>query len=152
MITLEHNPDANNMAGICKALIIERESIDSILPYKDEVKIILKNNPETYSIRTREIDVSSTMVRAGLYDHSVQIRLHVKNVNYAMTFDAMARKRFVVVLTYNNETQYAIGTKDEPLRFTFDDTSDGKPDGTTAYTITLTGKTFTPQTKVNQII
>ena len=150
-ISLEHNPNANNMAGILKVIFINAKGVKSVLPLKDEVTVTLDEQAEAYSSKARDIDVQSVMIKAGLYEHSIQLRLYSKNANHAMALDAMARKRFVAVILYNNDISCIIGTQEEPLRFTFEDVSDGKPDGTTAYILKFHGKTTDPQRKVNKI-
>lgn len=150
-ISLEHNPDANCMAGIHKITFVNAKGVQSVLPLNDEVTVTLDKQAEAYSAKTRDIDVQSTMIKAGLYEHSIQLRLYAKNANHSMAFDALARKRFVVILHYNNYTSCIIGTQEEPLRFTWEDVSDGKPDGTTAYILKFHGRTTDPQRKVNKI-
>lgn len=152
-ISLEHNPDASNMAGIFKVTIINVNSIETMLPYKDEVIITTVNNPEIYSVKSKDVEVQSTMIKQGLYNHEVTLRAYTKNAkpSHAIAFDALSRKRFVVLLHYNNGKTFVIGNPEERIKLSFEDVSDGKADGVTGYILTFFGRTTEPQQVLNTL-
>lgn len=152
MITLEQNSGINCMAGIHKFEFINIDSVKSILPTADSIRITLTNKPEKYSLKTKFMTVESKQIRNRMYQHYIEITFHGKNKNYNVAFDKLSNKRYIGIIYYNNDTTYVVGTMEEPLRFSFDDISDGKADGNTAYILRFECTATEPQIKLNQII
>lgn len=142
-ITLENNK-CNNMAGIYRFAFADHRNITNILPYQDTVIMYESVDTVWYELNSKLITVESRQIGARAYEHTVTIKI-AKNEVLGQALSILPRKRYIGKIYYNNETVWLIGTREEPLRLTIDDTSDGTADGETIYTLTFRGQCTKPQ-------
>lgn len=105
-----------------KLLVCPKEYVQSIDLVLDNKKTVtLKAGKRFYSIEANNIELSNKRDN-GYYDNQLTCKLPVSGTNYDILLDQMCNQRFIVKIKDRSGKWWLLGSLEEPINFSFDNT------------------------------
>jgi hypothetical protein len=133
-----------NMGGFKAVYLTTIEEIKSINKVDAQKRTITFENGGAFGkIDLYDITVNSEPA-GDAWTHTINGKMRTSSSMHDV-LHILTRKRFVAMVIDNNGSTHLIGSKDEPLRFSFAVEGPADPEGDKHYNITIVGSTTEPQ-------
>ena len=130
---LLRNPICQAMAGISSVYYADITTISATKPKSDGMEVVFNNGKTWHVIEHDGASFGSAGEAGRAYTQTVDILYHGNQTESVRALDEMTQCRFVVKCVDNNGVEWLVGSKEVPLRFTYESNNDGEADGETAY-------------------
>jgi hypothetical protein len=143
MNDIKANNKCMNTTGYKALYITPLNEVDAVnLIDKKTKEIVFATNGSFGKLAVFDIKVQSNY-EGDFYKNKITANFR-SSVDESILFNSLTKNRFIIKVTDNNGHSYIYGSKDEPLRFSFEFIGNPKPSQTKEYQLTFYGETTFP--------
>lgn len=144
MEDLTRNNACGNMAGFSKLWLCPANEVQSVNIVNDTEKTVTFASGGRWALIEADSIELSHNYSEGCYDHQLTCNYSgIRNVADSI-LNKMKEQRFIARLKDKNGQYWLIGSKEEPLNFSYDHAGNATGDGAHTYRLSLTRKTTEP--------
>jgi len=140
MQDIQANNRCKNMTGYCALSITPLNEVSAMnFTYDGKKEIVFSQDGSLGKIDVFDIKVQSNQ-DSDFYKNKITANFRSADDMNSL-FDRLSKNRFVVKVTDNNGYSFIYGSKEEPLRFSFDFIGNATPKQAKEYQLTFAGET-----------